>query len=131
MARKNKFDLAGQCHTVVPNNPEVILDSGSSLSLVKDKVLFVDKVVVKCKNSIIIETNAGNKNIDEQGEVIDYRTSFYDESTLTNIFGMSNMVRKGNMVFIDTDIDNSFIFANKQSGRVTKFPCDDRGLYVR
>ena len=116
---------------MVPNNPEVILDSGSSISLVKDKVLFVDKVVVKCINSIIMETNAGNKNIDEQGEVIDYGTLFYDELALTNIFGISDMVRKGNRVFIDTDIDNSFLVTNKKSGSVTKFPCDVRGLYVR
>ena len=53
-----------------------------------------------------METNAGNKNIDEQGKVINYGTSFYDESALTNIFGMFDMVRKGNRVFIDTYIDN-------------------------
>ena len=34
-------------------------------------------------------------------------------------------------MFIDTDIDNSFIVTNKKSDRVTKFPCDTRGLYVR
>ena len=92
-----------QCHTVVPNNPEVILDSGLSISLVKDKVLFVNKKTVKCKDPIIMETNAGNKKIDEQGKVVNYGTLFYDETALANIFGMSDMVRKGNRVFIYTD----------------------------
>ena len=65
-----------QCHTVVPKDPEVILDSGSSISLVKSKALLVDEVVVNFKNPIIMETNAGNINFYEEGELIDYGTSF-------------------------------------------------------
>ena len=120
-----------QYHTVVPKNPELILDSGSSISLVKSKALLVDEVVVKCKNPIIMETNSRDKNVDEEGEVIDYGTSFFDESVLTNIFGLSDMVKKGHKVFINNDIGNTFIVTNKKSGRVSKFPCDVHGLYVR
>ena len=50
-----------QCHTVVPKDPEVILDSGFSIFLVESKALLVDEVFVKGKNPIIMETNAGNK----------------------------------------------------------------------
>ena len=120
-----------QCHTVVPKDPEVILDSGSLISLVKGKALLVDEVVLNCKNPISMETNAGNKNVYEEGEVIDYGTSFFDESALTNIFGLSDMVKKGHKVFINNDIRNTFIVTNKKSGRVSKFPCDVHGLYVR
>ena len=41
------------------------------------------------------------------------------------------MDRKGNRVFIDTDIENSFLVTNKRSGQVKKFPCDLRGLYIK
>ena len=40
-----------------------------------------------------MEPNAGTKNIDEQSEVIDYGTLFYDKSELTNIFGVSDMIK--------------------------------------
>ena len=50
---------------MVPKDPKVILHSGSSTSLVESKALLVDEVVVKCKNSIIMEINVGNKNADE------------------------------------------------------------------
>ena len=69
---------------MVPKEPEVILDSGSSISLVKSKALLVDEVVVKCTNPISMETNAGNNNSDKEGDVIDDGTSFFDESALTN-----------------------------------------------
>ena len=115
------------CHTVVPKDLKVTLDFGSSISLVKSKA----QLFVKFENPIIMETNSGNKNVDEEGEVIDYGTSYFDDSALTHIFGMSDMVKKGHKVFINTNIENNFIVTNKKSGIVTKFPCDARGLYVR
>ena len=119
-----------KCHTVVPKDPEVILYYRSSISLVKIKSLLVDGLVVKCENPKIMEINAGDQDVDEEGDVIDYGTSFFDETALTNIFGMSDMVKKGHKVYIDTDVENTFIVTNKKSGKVTKFPCDARGLYV-
>ena len=40
-------------------------------------------------------------------------------------------MRKGNKVYIDTDVENQFLVTNKKSGKVTKFPCNKCGLYVR
>ena len=74
-----------QCHTVVPKDPEIILDSGLTISLVKNKALLVDGVVVKCENQIIMATSAGDKDVDGEGGVIDYETSFFGETALTNI----------------------------------------------
>ena len=114
----NQVRFSGaQCHTVVPKEPEVILDSGSTISLVKTKALLVDGVVTKCEYPIIMETNAGNKNVDEEGDVKDFGKSFFDETALTNILGMSDVVRKGHRVFIDTDIENSFVVTNKKTAK--------------
>ena len=44
---------------------------------------------------------------------------------------MSSMVKTGHRVFIDTDIENSFLVTNKKTAKITKFLCDKCGLYVR
>ena len=104
-----------KCHTVVTQDPEVILDSNLNISLVKSKSLLVDEVVWKCENQIIMETNAGDTDVYEEVDVIDYGTSFFDETALTNIFGTSNMVRKVHKVYIDTNVENTFIVTNEKS----------------
>ena len=61
-------------------------------------------------------------------KTLDYR--FFDATSLTNILGMYDMFKRGHRVFIDTDIENSFLVTNKKTAKITKFPCDKRGLYV-
>ena len=59
---------------MVSQDPEAIVDSGSSIFLIKNKILLVNEVVQKCENPIMMETNAGDTNVYEGGDVIDYRT---------------------------------------------------------
>ena len=88
-------------------------------------------VVVKCEKTIIMEIHSGDKDVDEDCDVIDYWTPFFDDTVLINIFIMSDMVKKGYKVFIKTDIKITFIVTNTNIWKVTNFPCDVRGCYVR
>ena len=108
--------------------PEVIIDSGSSISLIKDKELLDE--IHECKFKIIMETNAGTKRITEEGTMPDYGTVYYDPEAMTNLFSISDMVRKGNHVYLDTKEANCFVVTGK-NGNNTRFSCDKRGLYVR
>lgn len=48
---------------------------------------------------------------------------------MTNLLSLNDAVRNGNRVFMDTDVDNCF-FVIDQDRCVTKFPCNERGLYI-
>ena len=50
--------------------------------------------------------------------------------TFTNIVSQSEDVKRGYKVKFDSDIENCFIVTDLV-GRVTRYPCDERGLYVR
>lgn len=63
------FFSGSQVFQFVQNNePEVLRDSGSKTSLVKDSILV--KNVREYKNKIIIKINAGTKDISKEGDII-------------------------------------------------------------
>ena len=77
-----------------------------------------------------MKTNVGSTKTSEEGNVPDYIAVFYDKEAITNFYSANTMVVKGNHVFLNTRIKNSFI-ATDRKGRETKFPCNERGLYAK
>ena len=57
-------------------------------------------------------------------------TVYFCLTALTNLYGVSDIVKKGNHVYIDTRQENCFVVTPKK-GVDVRFPCDERGLYVR
>ena len=55
---------------------------------------------------------------------------YFYPPALTNLYGVSDIFKKGNHVYIDTRKENCFLVTRKK-GLDVRFPCDDRGLYVR
>ena len=55
---------------------------------------------------------------------------WYDDEAISNLFSVSDMVKKGHSVFLDTDLDNAFVVRSKE-GKTIRFPVDSRGLYIK
>ena len=119
-----------QCHAkVLAGEPdeEEILDSGSTVSLMKGKDKVVD--IQKQKINVLMSTNAGSKVVDKEATRKGYGKVLYDPEAMTNLRSLSEMVRRGYRVQMDTDLENAFL-ATSPNGEQIKFLCDDRGLYV-
>ena len=98
--------------------PDVIIDSGSSISLIKDEELLTE--IHECQNKIIMETNAGTKRITQEGTMPDYGTVYCDSEAMSNLFSIRDMVRKGNHVYLNTREANCFVVTGK-NGNGTRF----------
>ena len=69
---------------------EIILNSGSTISLFKDKHMLVD--VGLAKKSLLMETNAGRKQIMRQCDVLGFGRVWYDPSAVSKLFSLSEIV---------------------------------------
>ena len=107
---------------------DIILDYGSTISLFKDKTYLED--FQDANQNLVMETNAGSKLITQTGKVPGYGDVWYDAEAISNLFSVSDMVKKGHRVFLDTDIENTFVVRSRD-GKTIKFPVDSRGLYVK
>ena len=86
---------------------DIIIDSGSSISLFKDKEYL--KKLENAKQRLVMETNAGSKFIKHKGKIPGYGQVWYDDEAISNLFSISDMAKKGHILTIETDLDNAFI----------------------
>ena len=70
-----------------------------------------------------METNAGKKEINSQGDVPGYGTVYHNSKAMTNLFSLSDMVKKRHRVYLDTNKENRFV-TKGPDGRISRFPCD-------
>ena len=57
------FFYGMQCHSIKKVETEVILESGSTISLDKDESLLTN--IPKCEDSILLQTNVGTKDVNQ------------------------------------------------------------------
>ena len=109
-------------------DPELIIDSGSTISLFWH--ICVLKEVKKAISKLVMETNAGDKQIMEKENIPGYGEVWYYPSTFSNMFYLSDMVKRGNHVEYDSRNWNGFL-VHKKYGNIIKFSLDDQGIYVK
>ena len=56
--------------------------------------------------------------------------TYYAPTAITNIVSMSDVIRKGYQVVMNSDRENCFYDVDRKS-KALKFPCNEDGLYVR
>lgn len=86
---------AAQVHHAVMQEPqlEIIIDSASTISLVKDAKLLTS--IRECDNPIVMRTNAGRKGIKKEGNMDDYGQAYYDKNAMCNIVSLSRAIENG------------------------------------
>ena len=67
-----------------------------------------------------METHAGTKRIKEEGTMPDYRMVYYGPESMTNLFSISEIVKKGNHVYINTREDN-FLLSWAETEKIQNF----------
>ena len=95
--------------------------------LAKDEKML--KNINECK--VTMCSNGGNRNITQQGDWPGVGQAYLDGNALTNIVSLSEAVKRGDHVKFDSRVENCFTVTDIHHGRVTRYPCDERGLYVR
>ena len=108
--------------------PEIVLDSGSTISLFKESKMLEE--VKHAHTQLLMETNAGTKAITEKGIIPGYGPVWYDLTTVSNIFSLSKMVRRGNHVKYDSNIADEFVVTTN-AGKVLTFHANEQGLYTK
>ena len=115
----------------VPENTvegkEELLDSGSTVSLMRDAEKCED--IMDRDVKVIMSTNAGKKAITQEATRKGYGKVLFDKEAMTNLRSLSEMVKRGHHVFLDTDVENAFVVTSP-SGDVSKYSCNKRGLYA-
>ena len=76
-----------------------------------------------------MSTNAGSKVVSKEATRKGYGKVLYDPDAMTNLRSLSEMVRRGYRVQMDTDLENLFLVTSPD-GEEIKFSCDKKGLYV-
>lgn len=94
------FFCGMQSHSIKKVEPEVILDSGSLISLATDECLL--KNIRKCKQGILMQTNVGTEYVTQEGDDVLAETVYFCPTALTNLYGVSDIVKRGNHVYIYT-----------------------------
>ena len=89
----NLTDFSG-VQLTAEQKEEVILDSGSTISLFRDKKMLKD--IRMAKNSLLMLTNAGKKQITKQGDIPGFGRVWFDPSAVANLFSLLDVIRRGN-----------------------------------
>ena len=105
----------------------MILDSGSTVTLGKDKSLFTS--INDLERNIQMNTNGGSKDIDREGCWRGYGHAYYMPSAMMNIVSLSDAIEKGFSVFMDSSLDNAF-YVTDADRQTVRFLCNEAGLYV-
>ena len=66
------------------------------------------KDIRRAKNSLLMLTNAGKKQITKQGDMPGFGRVWFDPSAVANLFSLLDVIQRGNCVFFDSDIANRF-----------------------
>ena len=72
--------------------PEIMLDSGSTITLGKDRSLFFK--VWDLKDKVMMDTNGGSKFLSKGGEWKGYGTAYYVPDAMMNIVSLSDAIEK-------------------------------------
>ena len=102
----------------------IILDTGLSIGIVKDKKL-VDKIKPS-KSMLELATNAGRKKITQEAEVPGYGTVWFDKDALANIFSFAELKDKYQITY-DSSQEDAFLI--HMENKVVKFKRTPDGLY--
>ena len=102
----------------------IILDTGLSIGIVKDKKL-MDKIKPS-KSMLELATNAGRKRIMEEAEVPGYGTVWFDEDMLANIFSFAELKDKHRIMY---DLSQEDAFLIHMEDKIVKFKRTPDGLY--
>ena len=96
-----------QVHSIVDKDEEesegaieTMLDSGSTVTRGKDRKLFTS--ISDLDRKVKMKTNAGSKQISQEGCWRGYSNAYYMPSAMTNIVSLSDAIEKGFTVFMDT-----------------------------
>ena len=108
-----------QVATPASVEPEILLDSGSTISLFKDSTFLKD--VWQAQSRLVMETNARRKIISEKGHVDRFGEVWFDKHAISNIFSLSDVVKKGFRVVYDSEIGDEFI-VHLRDKRTISFP---------
>ena len=121
--RATKVGFVGmQVATPQAEEPEILLDSGSTISLFKDSSYLKETWMTDSR--LVMETNAGRKVIDQKGMIPGYGEVWYDNQVVSNLFSLSDVIKKGMRVHFDSNIANEFIVTT-QEGRTIRFTEDE------
>ena len=105
-----------------------IFDSGSTITMSKGDANMTN--VRKVERNVVMSTNAGQKNLDHEGNWKEWGQTYLDPTALTNIVSVSDAIKKGFRVLFDSNKANCFFVISPKDGHVIKFPMK-KGLYVR
>ena len=86
--------------------PEILLDSGSTISLFKDATYLKD--IWQTESRLVMETNAGRKVIENKGVVEGYGEVWFDADAVSNLFSLSDVIKKGMHVSYDSGVVDGF-----------------------
>ena len=125
---KIEVGFSGMQKIRVVKEPEIVLDSGSTISLFKERRMLEE--VKHADTKLLMETNAGTKAITEKGNVPGYGQVWYDPTAISNILSLSEMVRRGNHVMYDSNIADEFVVTTN-SGKILTFHVNHQGLYTK
>ena len=104
--------------------PDILLDSGSTISLFKDNMFLKD--IWLAENKLVMKANTGSKLIQEKGIIPGYGDVWYDKNAVSNLFSLSDMVSRGLRVVYDSEKVDELVVYTKDECTI-KFPVDERG----
>ena len=103
----------------------MILDSGSSVDLVCNAEWLSDTHLREVP--MIIGTNAGTLQVDEQGTLNNCGTVPHSDEAMTNVLSLGEMTDRHRVTF-DSAVDNAFHV--HLPDRVIRFPRNERKIYA-
>jgi hypothetical protein len=96
--------------TSTPMENLLILDSGSTIEATICNPTFLEDRF-PAKEPLVMGTNAGNKELKEQGLMQGFGKVYFDESMMTNILGLGKLVERENVrVVYDNWVTDAFIY---------------------
>ena len=110
------------------DEPDILLDSGSTISVFKDQDYLRD--IKDTKRKLVMETNVGSRTISKQGTIPGHGPVWIDTEAISNLLSLNDLVKKGHHVKYDSHVGDWFDVVTK-SGVWLQFPADERGLYVK
>jgi hypothetical protein len=96
----------------------ITLDNGSTLSLFSNPDL-VQNIQTSSK-ALLLATNAGVRESNRKANVSGFVKVYYDEDTIANIFGFSDLKKKHRITY-DSDKEEAFLV--HMDNKIIKFEC--------
>ena len=75
----------------------------------------------------MLYTNAGKKIIDKEADIPGYGNVHYDESVITNIYALKDLINRGRVWFDSAEEDAYNVVIGQHE---MKFAADPKGLYI-